>query len=144
MAQLLAHADVRAAMCNPRLDDAQRVDIFTSLMRAELAPGVRNFIALLIQNDRILLLPSIAAQFIALKNRHEDTAQAEITSAFALSEEQLRPLLAALEKKFGIKLKPNVTVDPSLIGGVRVVVGDQVLDTSVQAQLLRMRDTLAG
>jgi F-type H+-transporting ATPase subunit delta len=52
--------------------------------------------------------------------------------------------VSGLEKKFGLKLKPAVTVDTDLIGGVRVIVGDQVLDTSVQAQLARMRDTLAA
>ena len=71
-------------------------------------------------------------------------AQAEITSAFELSDDQVKELVAALEQKFGLKLKPNVTVDKSLIGGVRVAVGDQVLDTSVQAQLVRMRDQLAA
>ena len=94
--------------------------------------------------DWMLLLPEIAEQFIALKNRHEGTAQAEITSAFELSEAQVKDLVVALESKFSLKLKPHVTVDPSLIGGVRVAVGDQVLDTSVQAQLTRMRDMLAA
>ena len=61
-----------------------------------------------------------------------------------LSDAQVQELVVALEKKFGLKLKPVVTVDQSLIGGVRVAVGDQVLDTSVQAQLARMRDTLAA
>jgi len=79
-----------------------------------------------------------------LKNRHEGTELARISSAFPLSDDQVGQLVAGLEKKFGLKLKPVVTVDASLIGGVRVVVGDQVLDTSVQAQLAQMRDTLAA
>jgi F-type H+-transporting ATPase subunit delta len=99
---------------------------------------------LLVENDRLLLLPDIAEQFAALRNRHDGTAQAEITSAFEMSDAQVQELVAALEQKFGLKLKPSVTVDPSLIGGVRVAVGDQVLDTSVQAQLARMRDQLAA
>jgi len=53
-------------------------------------------------------------------------------------------LIKLLEPKFGLKLKPHVIIDSALIGGVRVVVGDQVLDTSVQAQLQRMRDKLAA
>ena len=106
--------------------------------------AARNFIELLVENDRLLLLPDIATQFVVLRNRHDGTAQAEITSAFELSDAQVKELVTALEHKFGLKLKPSVTVDPSLIGGVRVAVGDQVLDTSVQAQLARMRDTLAA
>ncbi|WP_459616622.1 F0F1 ATP synthase subunit delta [Bordetella sp. 2513F-2] len=144
LAQVAANPDVREAMADPRLDDAQRTQVFTSLVKSELPQAARNFIELLVQNDRLLLLPEIARQFMALKNRHEGTAQAEITSAFELSDAQVNELVAALEVKFGLKLKPHVTVDPSLIGGVRVAVGDQVLDTSVQAQLARMRDTLAA
>jgi F-type H+-transporting ATPase subunit delta len=57
---------------------------------------------------------------------------------------QVADLVAALEKKFGRKLNASVTVDPSLIGGVRVVVGDEVLDTSVRAKLQQMQTALAS
>jgi F-type H+-transporting ATPase subunit delta len=53
-------------------------------------------------------------------------------------------LIKTLEKKFSRKLKPVVTVDPSLIGGVRVVVGDEVLDTSVNAKLQQLRSALVA
>ncbi|MCD0503995.1 F0F1 ATP synthase subunit delta [Bordetella petrii] len=144
LAQLAALPDVREAMSDPRLGDEQRVQLFAGLVKAELPQAVRNFVELLVANDRLLLLPIIAKQFVELKNRHEGTAQAEITSAFELSDAQVKELIDALETKFGLKLKANVTVDKSLIGGVRVAVGDQVLDTSVQAQLARLRDTLAA
>ncbi|AUT45724.1 F0F1 ATP synthase subunit delta [Achromobacter sp. AONIH1] len=144
LSQVAANPDVREAMADPRLGDKQRIELFSGLIKAELPQAARNFIELLVQNDRLLLLPVIASQFEALRNRHDGTAQAEITSAFELSEAQVKELVAALEQKFGLKLKPSVTVDQSLIGGVRVAVGDQVLDTSVQAQLARMRDQLAA
>lgn len=144
MAQVAAHPAVREALADPRLDDAQRVQVFCGLLKSTLPQSARNFIELLVSNDRLLLLPVIAEQFVALKNRHEGTAQVDIASAFELTDAQVKDLVAALEVKFGLKLKPRVTVDPSLIGGVRVAVGDQVLDTSVQAQLARMRDTLAA
>ncbi len=144
LSQVASNPDVREAMADPRLGDKQRVELFTGLVKAELPQAARNFIELLVENDRLLLLPEIATQFVVLRNRHDGTAQAEITSAFELSDAQVQELVAGLEKKFGLKLKPVVTVDQSLIGGVRVAVGDQVLDTSVQAQLARMRDTLAA
>ncbi|NYT65674.1 F0F1 ATP synthase subunit delta [Alcaligenaceae bacterium] len=144
LAHVASHDDVREALTDPRLNMQQRIQLFESLVKTPLSAQARNFIELLISNDRILLLPQIAQQFEALKNQHEGTALAEITSAFPLTDQQLQELLLGLEKKFGLKLKPAVTVDSSLIGGVRVIVGDQVLDTSVQAQLARMRDTLAA
>ena len=136
--------EVREALSDPRLSDAQRVELFTGLVKSPVSATARNFIELLVSNDRMLVLPEIAEQFDLLKNQFEGTALADITSAFALSDAQVQELVAALEKKFGLKLKPAVTVDADLIGGVRVVVGDQVLDTSVRAQLVRMRDTLAA
>jgi len=144
LAQVASLDSVREAMTDPRLDGPQRVELFEALIKTPLSAYARNFIELLVANGRLLLLPQIAEQFEALKNQHDGTALAHITSAFALDEAQTREIVAGLEKKFGLKLKPVVTVNASLIGGVRVVVGDQVLDTSVQAQLARMRDTLAA
>jgi len=136
--------DVREALADPRLTDDKRVELFIGLVKSPVSEKARNFIELLVDNDRMLVLPEIAEQFDLLKNKLEGTALAQITSAYEMTEAQVQDLIAALEKKFGLKLKPAVTVDPDLIGGVRVVVGDQVLDTSVRAQLVRMRDTLAA
>lgn len=144
LAQAASQEDVREALTDPRLNNAQRIELFAGLIKTPLSASAHNFIELLVSNNRILILPQIAEQFEVLKNRHEGTALAEISSAFALTDVQVQELVAGLEKKFGLKLKPAVTVDADLIGGVRVVVGDQVLDTSVQAQLARMRDTLAA
>ncbi|HZH55788.1 F0F1 ATP synthase subunit delta [Yanghanlia caeni] len=144
LAQLVSIDEVREALTDPRLNAAKRIELFTGLVKSPLSAAARNFIELLIDNDRILVLPQVSEQFELLKNELEGTALAQITSAFPLSDEQVQQLVAGLEKKFGLKLKPVVTVDSELIGGVRVVVGDQVLDTSVQAQLARMRDTLAA
>lgn len=135
---------VRDALTDPRLTIEQRISLFCGLIKSSLSDQARNFIELLVQNGRILLLPEISEQFNLLKHQFEGSAVAHITSAFELSDAQVQELLAGLEKKYGLKLKPSVTVDSALIGGVRVVVGDQVLDTSVQAQLARMRDTLVA
>lgn len=144
LAQVAGQSDVREALSDPRLNAAQRTELFIGLIKSPLSANARNFIELLVSNNRVLVLPQIAEQFEILKNRHEGTAAAQIVSAFPLNDEQVQQLVARLEKKFGLKLKPVVTVDPDLIGGVRVAVGDQVLDTSVQAQLARMRETLAA
>jgi len=147
LAQLVDVEPVRAALGDPRLSDVQRADALFALLEKSaqaLPPTARNFVELLLANDRMLALPQIAAQFEALKNQQAGTALAEITSAFALDDAQVQDLITGLEKKFGLKLKPIVTVDASLIGGVRVAVGDQVLDTSVRARLTQLRDTLAA
>jgi len=99
---------------------------------------------MLVENARLSLLPEIAHQFRELKNAHESTADAEIVSAFPMSDAQVSDLVSALQKKFGRKLNASVKVEPELIGGVRVVVGDEVLDFSVKNRLQTMQKTLVA
>ena len=144
LANIGVNADVQAFARNPNVTEAQVADAFAALVQSPLSAEAHNFIAMLIENGRISLLPEIGAQFQVLKNAQEGAADASITSAFELSSAQVAELVASLEKKFGRKLNPTVTVDLSLIGGVRVVVGDEVLDTSVRARLQQMHVALAA
>jgi F-type H+-transporting ATPase subunit delta len=144
MAQVAAHPDVQALSRNPGLSDKQVADTLLALLQSPLNDEATNLINMLVENGRVTLLPEIGAQFHALKNAQEGAADAEITSAFELSNAQVNELIATLEKKFGRKLNPTVHVDNSLIGGVRVVVGDEVLDTSVRAKLQQMHVALAA
>jgi F-type H+-transporting ATPase subunit delta len=144
MAQVAAHPDVKAFVGNPKISKQQIGDAFLSLLKTNTGAEAKNFIGMLVENDRLTLLPEIGEQFQALKNAQEGAADAEIISAFALSDAQVKDLVTTLEKKFGRKLNPSVTVDDALIGGVRVVVGDQVLDTSVRAKLQKMHTALTA
>jgi len=144
MAQAAAHPDVKALAQNPALSDQQVAATFVSVLKTPLSVEAQNFVNTLVDNGRLTLLPEIAAQFHVLKNAQEGAADAEITSAFALTDAQLKDLVATLEKKFGRKLTPSVKVDEALIGGVRVVVGDEVFDTSVRAKLQQLHVALAA
>jgi len=145
LADLLEIPFARQVFSDPRFTDQQRCDLVKDSMKGvTLDAHLTNLITLLVENDRLLLMPEIAEQFQTLKDQGEGVAQAEIASAFPLSDEQVSDLVKTLETKFKLKLKPHVTVNNALIGGVRVVVGDYVLDTSVQAQLNRLRDALVA
>ena len=144
LAQIGANVDVQDYARNPNVSEAQVADAFASLVKSPLTAEANNFVKMLIENGRVALLPEIGAQFAVLKNAQEGAADAHITSAFDMSAQQVTDLVTTLEKKFGRKLNPTVTVDPSLIGGVRVVVGDEVLDTSVRAKLQQMNVALAS
>lgn len=144
LAQVGANPDVQAFAANPNVGANDLVAALSSLVKAPVTPEATNFLTMLAENGRVALLPEIGAQFQTLKNAQQGAADAEIASAFALSETQVAQLLGTLEKKFGRKLNPTVTVDPSLIGGVRVVVGDEVLDTSVRAKLQQMHAALVA
>lgn len=144
MAAVAALPEVKEFASSPRLTDTQIAETFLSVLKSSLSPEAKNLVAALVENGRLALLPEIAEQFRLLMNQQQGSADAEIASAFPMEGAQVADLVAALEKKFGRKLNPSVTVDPSLIGGVRVVVGDEVLDTSVRAKLQQMQTALAS
>jgi len=131
---------------SPKVSRAQVVDLLLAAAQSSLkdSPQAKNFVQMLVDNHRIALLPEIAEQFEALKNEREGAADAEIVSAFPLNGADLESLVSGLERKFKRKLKPTVEVDSSLIGGVRVTVGDEVLDTSVRARLASMQAALTA
>lgn len=146
IAEMAAVADapeMRALISNPNVAPDRIYGVFAGVLKSPLNQQGQNFLRLLIDNDRVSALPEIAGQFAVLKNKLDGSAEAEIVSAYPLSDVQAAELTAALTKKFGgLKLKSHVVVDPSLIGGVRVTVGDEVYDTSISAQLERMRTSL--
>lgn len=144
MAAVAALPDVKSFAANPKISDQQVIDTFLSLLKSNVTPEAKNFVAAVVENGRLSLLPEIGKQFHELKNSSEGAADVEITSAYEMTDAQVKDLLATLEKKFGRKLNPTVKVDNSLIGGVRVAVGDEVLDTSVRAKLQKMYVALAS
>jgi F-type H+-transporting ATPase subunit delta len=144
LAALVRHPQVAEIVADPKLGGAQVLDLLTSLLKSPLPAEGHNFLQMLVDNDRLAALPEIARQFRALKNASEGVADCLIESAFPMPESEVADLVAALSRKFGLKLKPEVRVDASLIGGVRVAVGDHVLDTSVKTRLSQMQAALTA
>jgi F-type H+-transporting ATPase subunit delta len=127
---------------DPRVSDEQVFGVVTGIAGTDLSPKLRNLLSTVIDNGRLSVLPEIASQFRMLVNDRGGMADAQVVSAFPLDANQQAGLAKVLEKRFGRQLKVAVTVDPTLIGGVRVTVGDEVLDTSVVARLEQMRAAL--
>lgn len=126
---------------NPRVGPEQLTQFFVDLV-GTISEEQRNFVRTLVDNERLVVLPEIYALFVGLKNRHEGVKQAHITSAFPLDEATLKQLVAELEPRFKCKLQTTVSVDPELIGGVRIAVGDEVIDASVRGKLATMAAAL--
>lgn len=141
-ASIIGDERVAQALDNPRLDSGAKESLLLSIGGDRFSGDARNFVRVLVESERVALLPQIAAMFDALKNDAEATANATIESAFELSDAQVAELRSALEKRFGKKIEATVTVNRELIGGARVTVGDAVLDGSVQAKLAAMRAQL--
>ena len=125
---------------HPNADAAHVLKVMTG--DKELPAAARNLLGLIIDNGRLAVLPDIARQFRALKNTASGSTEAVVYSAFPMGELALAEVAATLEKRFGRKLGVTVEIDTSLIGGIRAVVGDEVLDTSVKARLEQMKMAL--
>ncbi len=129
---------------DPKVTAAQVFDVVAGVAGPALPAQAQNFLRTVIDNGRLAALPEMAAQFRALVNARRGTSDAVIQSAFPIDAAALADVVASLEKRFGRKLHAKVEVDPSLIGGIRVVVGDEVLDTSVRARLEQMKVALTA
>ena len=130
------------ALDNPKLTATDKEALLLSVCGEEFEGLGRNFVRVLIEADRYTLLPQIAALYEGLKDAAEGVAKAQIETAFPLSDGQLAELRTSLEKHFGKKIEASVAVDPALIGGARITVGDTVIDGSVQAKLQAMATQL--
>lgn len=132
---------MRECMADPRLTSATLAELFLGVA-GELTPEQCNFLHILVDNRRLDVLPEISALFEELKNAQEGTREALVTSAFPITDAQLGKLVTDLERKFGCRIKATVQVDPELIGGVRIALGDQVIDASVRGKLNAMAVSL--
>ena len=129
---------MHSALDNPKLSATEKESLFLSICGERLDKDARAFIRVLIEADRIGLLPEIRLLFDALKDEADGVARAHITSAFPMSDAELVAMRTALEKRFGKTIETTVMVDPELIGGVTIVVGDTVIDGSVRGELQSM------
>ena len=136
--QLLQFAD------NPKVTNDQVFTVISGVVKQKLPDMASNFLRTVIENGRVAALPEVAKQFRDLVNAQSGTSDAVVYSAYDIDAATLTSLSGVLEKRFGRKLTLQVQVQPELIGGVRVVVGDEVLDTSVKARLEQMRVALTA
>jgi F-type H+-transporting ATPase subunit delta len=144
LAQVAGDAQMRQFADNPKVTSTQVFDVITSVVKSGLGDAAKNLLRTVIENGRLAALPEIASQYHALVNARGGVSDATIESAYPIEPAQLGGVVAALEKRFGRKLNANVVVVPELIGGIRVVVGDEVLDTSVKARLEQMKTALTA
>ncbi|MDP2006250.1 MAG: F0F1 ATP synthase subunit delta [Rubrivivax sp.] len=147
LAQLAADEQLRRFADDPKVTATQVFDLIAGITMGKglhVDVKVANLLQAVLENGRLSALPEIAAQFQLLVNASSGVSDALIQSAFPIESAALADLVATLEQRFARKLNAQVELAPELIGGVRVVVGDEVLDTSVKARLEQMKIALTA
>jgi F-type H+-transporting ATPase subunit delta len=144
IAAVASEPQLRQFAENPRTTAEQVQEIVLSVLGQPVSAQAGNFLRAVLDNGRLAALTEIAAQFQALVDARSGVSQARIESAYPIEAGQLADVVATLEGRFGRKLEASVVVRPELIGGIRVVVGDEVLDTSVKARLEQMKVALTA
>jgi F-type H+-transporting ATPase subunit delta len=144
LAAVAANTQLLSFAGNPKVTPQQVFDVVCDVARVQLPAAGQNFLRAIIDNGRLEALPEIARQFRELRNAQSGSSDAIVYSAFPMSAEQVADITQALQKRFGRRLNVTVREDASLIGGIRVAVGDEVLDTSVKARLEQMKAALTA
>ncbi|MDD5462485.1 MAG: F0F1 ATP synthase subunit delta [Methylococcales bacterium] len=142
MSAVLNNEDISVVVDNPKVNRQRLSELMLDICQGHVNEEDANFLKLLVQNNRLSLLPFIAKLFEAYKAEDEGYTEVEVLSAYALSKEAKQDLAATLEKTLGKKIHMNVSVDKSLIGGVLVRAGDRVIDGSIKGRLQHMHKAL--
>jgi len=144
LAQLSHDEQVKQFSLSPKANIAQVIDLLGSVLKVKFSEGMLNFLNTMLEHGRLSAMPEVAHQFRALVNAQSGFSEAVIYSAFPLDAAAQNAVTELLQKRFSRQLQTSVEIDESLIGGVRVVVGDEVLDTSVKSRLEEMKVALTS
>ncbi len=144
LAAVAENSDLQQFAENPKATDTEVFSVVTGVVKTALDDHAKNFLRLVIENGRLNALPEIALQFKRLVNARSGSSDATIFSAFPMDAAAVDQVAQTIEKRFARKLNFSVELQPELIGGIRVVVGDEVLDTSVKSRLEQMKVALTA
>ena len=133
---------IKSIIEDSKVLDSDREDLILNVCKGKLDENGSNFVKLLVENKRLLILPEISQFFEELKADAEGLIEAEIIMAEKPNQKTVDDLLKSLEKKFNKKIEGKVVIDKNIIGGTKIVVGDSVIDASVRAQLDNLAFTL--
>ena len=137
MAKIVSEPKVVKVLSRPELNAVQRGEILLKLLSSDkmLDKRLHNFVFVLSENNRLSLLPTIFEQYREYMLSEERTQQAVVYSAYPLKDSEYAELVSLLENRLDTKLQVRVEIEPALIGGIKIEIGDQVLDMSVQNRL---------
>ena len=143
LSAIAADKAMQALMEDPSRSQTEILSVFEAVMGDKLTAQGKNLLAAMAENKRLQALSDVAEQFEALKAEEEKRVRATVVSAFDVTDEQKNKLSAALNAKFDAEVEVTYEVDASLVGGIKIMVGDWALDGSAQSQLNKLGAAIA-
>ena len=144
-ATLQGSRELREVLMNPAIAGEQKLKVLDAVAgKIGMMPQVRNFLAVIMDQQRLAQLDEILAEYHAVASEQSGIAEAEITSARTLGDADRVELEANVAKLAGGRIRPIYREDPSLLGGVVVRIGSTVYDGSIRAQLQQLKQKLVS
>lgn len=135
---------MQAYINDPKVLNADLENTFLKVCGDQLNDHAKNLIKMLIEYKRMSIIPAITCAFEALKSADEGVLEAKIISAIQLSQTEIVNLVNKLEAKFGKKITAKLAIDTEIIGGIKIIVGDTVIDASIKSQLQNLAYSLSA
>ncbi len=142
LAQCVSEPEMQSIITSPAVSDEQVVDVLADIAGDSMTTDAKHFLALLAENDRLLLMTEITVLFEALRAEAEKQMTADVISARELSPEQADKISAALKQRLGRDITLNTSIDESLLGGAIIRAGDLVIDGSALGKLNRLANAI--
>ncbi|MFV9973158.1 MAG: F0F1 ATP synthase subunit delta [Francisella endosymbiont of Hyalomma asiaticum] len=136
--ELIKDSSVAAIISSSTVSQIEIIDA----LKKQLDESFFNFLALIAENKKLSIMPEIANQFESIKNIHNNIRVANVTLAYATDKNILDSLKASLERKFSCTIDMHINIDPAIVGGVVVKVGDTIIDSSVSGHLEKLKSIL--
>ncbi len=139
----LGSAEAVRLLSNPAIPATSRIEVLGRLLGDDVSGAPRSLLALMVRRGRIELLPGVVREFRRLHHRREGIVEATVTSASELAPADAETLRQRLEALTGARVQMQRLVDPDLLGGLSVRIGDRLIDGSVRGRLERLRTELS-
>ena len=143
LAEAVVNAEVRAAITSPRVARSQLESLMLGLCGGKTSATGQNFIKLLVENQRLTLLPEITELFEVMRAEAEKSVDVVVTSAFDLNDTQKQKISTAMKNRMGREVRLSCKIDRNLLGGIIIRAGDKVIDGSARTQLSELANALA-
>ncbi|MCR4400168.1 MAG: F0F1 ATP synthase subunit delta [Syntrophomonadaceae bacterium] len=134
--------DLKAFMFHPLVPPKEKKDVVAKLFGDKLSPVTTNFVNVVVDKRREIYLAAIAEEFKQMANEFKNVLFADLVSAREVPDPEIEALKSRLAEATGKTVELKVSVDPALIGGIKVRVGDRIIDASVRKKLDMLKDSL--